>query len=136
MSVVMLHQEFRRARDRSVILKTDIPRLRMEYQLSRAIFFRFVGQYEARTRDAYRDPTTEEAILFQSTSDGSFARSTASKTNRLRADWLFSYFPSPGRVLFLGYGASLEEPEAFRFRTVERTRDGFFVKFSWLYRVP
>ena len=136
MSVVMLHQEFRRARDRSVILKTDIPRLRMEYQLSRAIFFRFVGQYEARTRDAYRDPTTEEAILFRDADDGSFARAEASRTNRLRADWLFSYFPSPGRVLFLGYGASLEEPEAFRFRTVERTRDGFFVKFSWLYRVP
>ncbi|MEY4608024.1 MAG: hypothetical protein RL625_241, partial [Gemmatimonadota bacterium] len=136
MSLVMLHQEFRRARDGSVILQTDIPRLRMEYQLSRAIFFRFVGQYEARERDAYRDPATEEAILFRDADDGSFTRSEASRTNRLRADWLFSYFPSPGRVLFLGYGASLEEAEAFRFRTVERTRDGFFVKFSWLYRVP
>ena len=119
-----------------MILKTDIPRLRMEYQLSRAIFFRFVGQYEARVRDAYRDPATEDAILFRSSTDGSFTRSTASRTNNLRADWLFSYFPSPGRVLYLGYGASLTEPDAFRFQSVERTRDGFFVKFSWLYRVP
>ncbi len=136
MSLTMLHQEFRRVRDGSVILKTDIPRFRMEYQLSRAIFFRFVGQYEARVRDAYRDPATEDVILFRSSSDGSFTRSTASRTNNLRADWLFSYFPSPGRVLYLGYGASLTEPEAFRFQSVDRTRDGFFVKFSWLYRVP
>jgi hypothetical protein len=136
MNVTMLHQEFRRVRDGSVILKTDIPRFRMEYQLSRAIFFRFVGQYEARVRDAYRDPATEDAILFRLSSDGSFTRTAASRTNNLRADWLFSYFPSPGRVLYLGYGASLTEPEAFRFQSVERTRDGFFVKFSWLYRVP
>lgn len=134
-SLILLHQGFRRVRDGSTILQTDIPRLRVEYQLSRAIFFRFVGQYEARERDAYRDPTTEDAILFRS-DNGTFTRSTASRTNRLRADWLFSYFPSPGRVLYLGYGASLEEPEAFRFQQVQRTRDGFFVKFSWLYRVP
>jgi len=136
MSFTVQHQEFRRVRDGSVINKTDIPRLRMEYQLSRAIFFRFVGQYEARVRDAYRDPATEDAILFRSASTGAFTRSVASRTNNVRADWLFSYFPSPGRVLYLGYGASLTEPEAFRFQSVERTRDGFFVKFSWLYRVP
>ena len=134
-SLILLHQGFRRARDGSTILQTDIPRLRVEYQLSRAIFFRFVGQYEARERDAYRDPATEDAILFRD-DGGVFTRSEASRTNRLRADWLFSYFPSPGRVLYLGYGASLEEPEAFRFQQVQRTRDGFFVKFSWLYRVP
>jgi len=135
MNLTVQHQEFRRVRDGSMILKTDIPRFRMEYQLSRAIFFRFVGQYEARVRDAYRDPATEDAILFRS-STGTFSRSVASRTNNLRADWLFSYFPSPGRVLYLGYGASLTEPEAFRFQSVQRTRDGFFVKFSWLYRVP
>jgi len=63
-------------------------------------------------------------------------RTTRSQTNALRADWLFSYFPSPGKVVYLGYGASLNEAFAFRFREMDRTGDGFFVKVSWLYRVP
>jgi hypothetical protein len=134
-SAIMLHQEFRRARDHSAILRTNIPRLRTEFQLNRAIFFRFVGQYESRLRDAYRDPRTERPILLRSSSGG-YARSTRSQTNAIRADWLFSYFPSPGKVVYLGYGASLNEAFAFRFRELDRTGDGFFVKASWLYRVP
>ena len=135
-SLVMLHQEFRRVRDNTTILRTNIPRLRMEYQLSRAIFFRFIGQYESRLRDAYRDPDGEHPILFRSEEDGSFTRSERSRTNGIRADWLFSYFPSPGKVLYIGYGASLSETQAFRFQELDRTSDGFFVKLSWLYRVP
>jgi hypothetical protein len=134
-SAIMLHQEFRRARDNSAILRTNIPRLRTEFQLNRAIFFRFVGQYESRLRDAYRDPRTEHPILLRDGS-GTYTRSTRSQTNAIRADWLFSYFPSPGKVVYLGYGASLNEAFAFRFRELDRTGDGFFVKVSWLYRVP
>ena len=134
-STIMLHQEFRRARDNSAILRTNIPRLRTEFQLNRAIFFRFVGQYESRYRDAYRDPRTEQPILVRNSS-GTFVRTTRSQTNAIRADWLFSYFPSPGKVVYLGYGASLNEAFAFRFQDMNRTGDGFFVKVSWLYRVP
>jgi hypothetical protein len=133
-NAIMLHQVFQRVRDTSTILQTNIPRLRMEYQLNRAIFFRFVGQYESRTRDAYRDPRTEYPILFRD-DDGEFTRSERRKTNNIRADWLFSYFPSPGKVVYLGYGASMTEPTAFRFQELDRSSDGFFVKFSWLYRV-
>jgi len=50
-------------------------------------------------------------------------------------DWLFSFRPNPGTVLFAGYGASLAEPNAFRFRELVRARDGFFVKLSYLWRV-
>jgi hypothetical protein len=134
-SAIMLHQEFRRERDNSAILRTNIPRLRTEFQLNRAIFFRFVGQYESRLRDAYRDPRTELPILLRNSS-GTYVKSTRSQTNAIRADWLFSYFPSPGKVVYLGYGASLNEAFAFRFREMDRSSDGFFVKVSWLYRVP
>ena len=134
-SAIMLHQEFRRARDNSVILVTNIPRLRTEYQVNRAIFFRFVGQYESRMRDAYRDPRSDNPILFKSSS-GTFTRSKRTATNAIRADWLFSYFPSPGKVVYLGYGASLNDATAFRFQELDRSSDGFFVKASWLYRVP
>ena len=39
-------------------------------------------------------------------------------------------------MVYLGYGASLNEAFAFRFQDMNRTGDGFFVKASWLYRVP
>ncbi len=45
-----------------------------------------------------------------------------------------SYVPSPGTVVFAGYGASLTEPDAFRFRDLERVRDGFFLKLSYVLR--
>jgi len=36
--------------------------------------------------------------------------------NDFRADVLFSYQPTPGTVLFAGYGSTMEEGRAFRFR--------------------
>ena len=66
--------------------------------------------------------------------DGVYERADAVATRDLRMDWLVSYVPSPGTVFFAGYGSSLTEPEAFRFRQVERVRDGFFVKLSYLLR--
>ena len=53
-----------------------------------------------------------------------------------RADWLFSYQPTPGTVLFAGYGNTLadldEDPRTARLR---RTADGFFLKLSYLFRL-
>jgi len=50
-------------------------------------------------------------------------------------DWLFSYRPTPGTVVFAGYGSGLEEADAFRFRRLRRVTDGFFAKLSYLFRV-
>src|SRR5262249_49894786 len=44
-----------RRRDGSRFSSETIPRLKIEYQLSRAIFFRLVGQYTARDRSALVD---------------------------------------------------------------------------------
>ena len=131
----MLHQEFRRARDNTAILQTNIPRLRAEYQLTRAVFLRFVGQYESRMRDAYRDPRTDVPIVFRA-SDGTYSASNRTESNRVRVDWLFSFLPSPGRVVYVGYGTSVSEQDPFRFRAMQRASDGVFVKVSYQYRVP
>ena len=40
-----------------------------------------------------------------------------------------------GTVLFAGYGSTLTDQESFRFRKVARQADGFFVKFSYLFRM-
>jgi hypothetical protein len=55
-------------------------------------------------------------------------------TNDFRNDLLFSYKPLPGTLLFFGYGASLTEPDAFRFRNLRRAADGVFFKLSYLFR--
>lgn len=133
-SGLFLHQEIRRAEDNSLLLATNIPRVRTEYQLSRAIFLRFVGQYENRERAALRDARSGRPLL-QANSDGVFAPVAATASNTLRVDWLFSFLPSPGTVVYVGYGSSLSEDDAFSFQDVRRTSDGLFLKFSRLWRV-
>lgn len=125
---------FTRLRDGILLSSADIPRLKLEYQVTRSIFLRYVGQYDSRYRDALRDPATDLPILTRK-GNGTFAKAGSSKSNSFRNDWLFSYQPSPGTTFFAGYGATLAEDDAFRFRDVQRTADGFFLKLSWLFRL-
>ena len=123
------HQRLTRARDGSWFSTANIPRLKLEYQLTRDIFFRYVGQYFAQERDALRDPRSGAALLV---GGAVAARSTETE---FRNDFLFSYKPTPGTVFFLGYGSSLSEPDPFSFRRLARTGDGFFLKASYLFRM-
>lgn len=127
-----LFSHYTRWRDNSTLSRANVPRLKVEYQLTRALFLRFVGQYDNRVRDALRDPRTELPIAFDTS--GVLTIAEKATTRDLRVDWLFSFVPSPGTVIFAGYGSSLTEPEAFRFRQISRVRDGFFVKLSYLLR--
>lgn len=127
-----LYSHYARWRDGSTLSRANVPRLKAEYQLTRALFLRVVGQYDARRRDALRDPATDRPIVI--TTDGVAERAAATTTRDLRMDWLVSYVPSPGTVFFAGYGSSLTEPRPFQFRQLERVRDGFFVKLSYLLR--
>ncbi len=129
------HQEFNRWKDKTTVNIRKVPRLKMEYQASRYIFFRFIGQYDTQEKlDLRDDERTNFPLLFRN-ADGSYRRLSAFKRNRVRADWLFSYQPTPGTVLFVGYGSSMQEPEPFKFRDLQRTSDGFFMKWSYLYRL-
>jgi len=100
----------------------------MEYQVSQALFLRLVGQYAARSRSALRDrfgfPIFAGSVPVAGTS-----------TNEFSMDWLFSYRPIPGTLVYLGYGSTMEEPREFRFEELRRTRDGFFGKLSYLFRL-
>ena len=129
------HQRITRSRDGSGFSTANIPRLKLEYQLTRAIFFRYVGQYFAQRRDALVDPRTGLPLVLDSSAQQRVGPAGASVVNSFRNDFLFSYRPTPGTVLFLGYGASLTEPDAFRFQDLRRTGDGFFIKGSYLFRL-
>ena len=129
-----LHQEFVRDRDHRTILTTNIPRVRVEYQATRVVQFRFIGQYDSRLIDQFHDPATGDAIVFRS-SAGTWSASSRTTSNGFRADWLLAITPSPGRVIYVGYGASLTEPQPFRFGDgLQRTSDGLFVKLAYQFR--
>lgn len=105
-----------------------IPRVKVEYQATRAIFFRVVGQYAARSRSYLRDRSGNPILI-------GGALDAGSKSNELTMDWLFSYRPIPGTLVYFGYGSTMTEPDQFRFTGLERSRDGFFGKVSYLFRL-
>lgn len=127
-----LEQRVNRKSDGSLVRLRSIPRLRVEYQLTRAVFFRFVGQYDGLKVDALRDDSRSGDPILIRTATG-FRRAAPIDRGGLRADWLFSYLPNPGTVLFVGYGANVGSTE-FRPSDLRRTADGFFVKLSYLFR--
>jgi hypothetical protein len=131
---LLRYQRFVRARDGSVFSTQVVPRLRLEYQFSRALFLRFIGQVESRDRSALRDPRTEQP-LFRRSATGALSVQGPRKSLLGRADWLVSYLPSPGTVVFFGYGTALDATETMRPSDVQRTSDGAFVKVSYLFRV-
>lgn len=114
--------------DRSAISR--IPRLKVEYQLARPIFVRVVSQYTATDREPLRDPRTGAVLVLANGTP-----SAATQSNLLRADWLFSYRPTPGTVFFLGYGGSMNEDEPLAFRALRRTSDALFLKGSYLFEL-
>lgn len=129
------HQRINRARDGSRFSTANIPRLKLEYQLTRAVFVRYVGQYFAQRRYALVDPRTGAPLVLDAAAEQRVGPAPGIVVNSFRNDFLFSFRPTPGTVLFLGYGASLTEPDAFRFQGLRRVADGFFLKGSYLIRM-
>ena len=115
--------------------KSFIPRLDLEYQVSRPIFLRIIGQYDANYQDNLRDDSrTGLPVFLRNSGTGAFTRAARFQNNQVQASFLFSYQPVPGTVAFVGYGSNLTEPDAFRF-DVRRANDNFFVKLSYLFGV-
>jgi hypothetical protein len=129
-------QSYERRTDNTNVGVRKIPRLKVEYQLSRSIFLRWIGEYDANEQDTLRDDSrTELPIVVFNHDTGLYERQLAFQQNRFRNDWLFSYQPTPGTVLFAGYGSTSSEPTNLRFRELRRLTDGFFLKFSYLFRL-
>jgi hypothetical protein len=123
---------FTRRADDVVIATTRIPRVKLEYQLTRAVFVRIVGQYQALDGEPLVDPRSGFPIV--RATGATFVQPSHPRGNDLRADWLFSYRPTPGTVFFAGYGSSLTETEPLRFEGLHKRNDAFFVKASYLIR--
>jgi hypothetical protein len=108
--------------------RSVIPRLKVEVQPNRSLFFRLVSEYRSERQAELRDETSGDLLLVNN------ALVPAHHTDRLRMDWLISYEPTPGTVAFFGYGSTLNGDEAFTFRELHRVNDAFFVKLAYLFR--
>lgn len=117
-----------RSRNGARFSTETIPRIKTEYQVTPSIFVRLVGQYAARSRSALED-RNGNTILVGGVAD------SGTKSNEFTMDWLFSYRPVPGTLVYVGYGSTMNEPNEFRFRELRRTSDGFFGKLSYLFRL-
>ncbi len=125
-----------RRTDHTTVDLERVPRLKLEYQLTRNVYVRYVGQYSSIQTDSLHDDSrTNAPILICTVAGTGCVRSAPVNTNSFRSDLLFSYQPVPGTVFFLGYGATQIENEAFAFHDLQRTADGFFVKLSYLFRL-
>jgi hypothetical protein len=129
-------QYYWRRTDNSLIAHTIIPRLDVEYQITRSTFIRLVGQYDATYLDSLRDDgRTNLPIFIRNPSTGVLSRTMPYSSNVFEGSVLFSYRPVPGTVAFIGYGNDSNEPNELRFAGLRRQADNFFVKFSYLFRL-
>ena len=108
--------------------RSTIPRLKIEYQPRRELFFRAIGEYRSDHTAALEDPVTGAPLFI-----GGVAQ-PADRVQRDAGGPLASFEPTPGTVAFLGYGSSLETDEAFNWSRLPRTTDGFFVKLAYQIR--
>ena len=134
-SVSYFWQQVNRRTDGSLVNAGRVLRAKMEYQLSRPLFVRLVGQYIADQTDSLRDDSRTNAPILIESPAGTFTRTSPSANNLFHVDVLLSYQPVPGTVVFAGYGSNMLDDDAFRFRGLTRTDDALFVKLSYLFRL-
>jgi hypothetical protein len=113
--------------------RQHLPRVKLEYQITRSLFVRLVSEYNSEQRASLVDWRTGAPLLTRSSS-GAFAPVPARENHTLRTDWLVALQPRPGTVFFLGYGSRMRGNDSFRMRDLDRINDGFFLKASYLFR--
>ena len=126
-------QNFRPS-DGTLVSESRVPRIKIEYQITPTIFLRGVLQYTSRFRDNLRDNSRTEMPIYFKDSDDNYIPALSETSNDIEADFLFSYRPRPGTLVFFGYGSALTEPNRFRFQSLARQADGFFLKISYLFQ--
>jgi hypothetical protein len=128
------YQDYQRLSDHTLAGRNAIARAKIEYQFTRSIFLRAVGEYDLTEQSDLRDETRTFLPLIVNGK-----KALASRSAQLHADWLFSYQPNPGTVLFFGYGslanAAPDPRDRFHYQSLVRASDYFFAKFSYLFRI-
>ena len=121
-----------RQRDQSLYSEATIPRARIQYQFSRALFIRTIVEYGSQDRGMLLTPAGGHQVSYCSGESCFDLR--GSSANDISVEGLLSFEPTPGTVFFLGYTRLMDDPEAFRFRNVRPESEGVFMKLSYRFR--
>jgi hypothetical protein len=127
-------QSYHRRSDGSLVARNQIPRLKVEYQVSRSLFLRLVGEYRREVQDSLRDDGRSNAPVVIRSASGDYLRAGARRFQALQADVLVAFQPNPGTVFFAGYGSSRDGDPLLGRPGLRRVADGFFLKASYLFR--
>ena len=114
--------------DGSRFSSAQIPRVKVQYQFTRALFVRGILQYNLQERDALRAPGG--GLLYI---DG--APSESLDAGEMRYDLLISYEPSPGTIVYAGWSRLLDGPVTYRYGQLSPVSEGLFLKVSYLFRL-
>jgi hypothetical protein len=126
---------FRRKTDRTTVQHRGTARLRAEYQITRTIFLRLITERAFVTQDDLRDDSRTGLPVYLRGRDGGLTPALAYERITTRTDVLFSWLPTPGTVFYLGYGDQQRADRPLGPLELQRTRDAFFMKLSYLFRV-
>ncbi|MEX1183559.1 MAG: DUF5916 domain-containing protein [Gemmatimonadota bacterium] len=127
------YERIDRVLDGTEFARTLLPRLRAEFQPTRAFFLRSIVEYRAERRSALRDARTGDPLRIGGDLDP-FERTAAFAANGMQVELLASFEPTPGTAAFLGYGVSFAETDAFAFDRLTRMNDGLFLKLAYQFR--
>jgi len=108
-----------------------IPRARLQYQFSPALFLRTIFEYDSEGREDLRDPVTGQTL---SLCEDECVLQVGSKGHEFYGEVLLSLEPSPGTVFFLGYSRQMDDRSAFSFSRFTPLEDGLFLKGSYRFR--
>jgi hypothetical protein len=99
------------------------------------MFIRVIGEYSIVQQDSLRDDSRTELPIYLRQRDGRLLRAAAFERTRVRLDLLFSYLPTPGTVVYVGYGDQLRADQPDGRQDLHRSSDVFFAKLSYLFRL-
>ena len=123
-----------RVTDGSRVLLQDVVRGTLEYQLSRAFQLRVISQYSVDSRDVLRDDSrTNLPLVIKSGS--TYVPATAYDNRGLQTNFLFTYLPTPGTVVYFGYGNLRQQPDGLNRPQLSAVQSDFFLKLSYLWRM-
>ncbi len=123
--------QFNRAASGNEYSSATLPRVTAQYQLTRSLFFRLIGEYSAQSTQGL---LTAAGDPLNFCDEDGCELIAASESNDVYFEALLSYEPTPGTVFFAGYSRQMDELSAFEFRDLTAQQDGLFMKISYRFR--
>ena len=132
-------QSYDRQDTKDLVRVERITRVKTEYQVSRPVFVRVVGEYRTSNQLALIDQSrTGAPLVYCPVGPPQCSPIGPDRHNQFRFEWLFSYQPNPGTVFFAGYGTT-STPDALNLKQLRgydyRQNAAYFVKLSYLFRM-